>query len=148
MASRRLSATWSTGQPSRKGHDTHETVKATKTTELALVQGRADAPLWIRKLGDLIDQQAEQYVSKTAAVFPWQRHTLSYRQLAERSQVLARAMLQMGLHHGDCVGILAGNCYQYLEVFLGGARIGCPVVVLNTTYTPTELKNALTQSCE
>ena len=57
-------------------------------------------------------------------------------------------MLGMGLRHGDSVGIMAGNCYQYIEVFLGGARIGCPVVVLNTTYTPAELERAVRTSCE
>jgi acyl-CoA synthetase (AMP-forming)/AMP-acid ligase II len=33
-------------------------------------------------------------------------------------------MLEMGLRKGDCVGVMAGNCYQYIEVFLGGGRIG------------------------
>ena len=79
-------------------------------------------------------------------MFPWQQHSLSYSQLAQRSQLLSRAMLGIGLQRGDCVGILAGNCYEYLEVFLGGARIGCPVVVLNITYAPAELKAALIQS--
>ena len=114
--------------------------------EVALVQGRSDIPLWTQKLGDIVDERASQYGSKAAAVFPWQQHSLSYSQLAQRSKVLSRAMLGMGLRHGDCVGILAGNCYEYLEVFLGGARIGCPVVVLNITYAPAELNNALIQS--
>ncbi|KAL2004686.1 hypothetical protein VTN00DRAFT_3214 [Thermoascus crustaceus] len=55
-------------------------------------------------------------------------------------------MLNMGLRHGDCVGIVAGNCYQYIEVFLGGARIGCPVVVLSTAYMPEELRSAVVRS--
>jgi non-ribosomal peptide synthetase component F len=140
MALQRLSASWSNKRPSTNP------VKATSQTDLALVYGRTDVPLWKKTLGDVIDEQAEQYGSKVAAVFPWQNHSLSYLQLAQRSRLVARAMLSMGLQHGDCVGILAGNCYQYLEVFLGGARIGCPVVVLNTTYSSTELKSALIQS--
>lgn len=116
--------------------------------ELALVHGRTDIPLWTQKLSDIVDERASQYGSRVAAVFPWQNHRLTFTQLAQRSKVLARAMLGIGLRHGDCVGILAGNCYEYIEVFLGGARIGCPVVVLNTTYTPTELQGAVTRSGE
>jgi non-ribosomal peptide synthetase component F len=140
MALQRLSASWST-----KPHFS-DPVQHTSQAELALVQGRTDIPLWTKKLGDVIDEQAEQHGSKVAAIFPWQHHTLSYLQLAQRSKAVARAMLSLELQHGDRIGIFAGNCYQYLEVFLGGARIGCPVVVLNTMYSPIELKTALVQS--
>lgn len=115
---------------------------------LAIVHGPKSPPLWHETLGTFIDKQATRFVNRSAAVFPWQSVRLSYRQLAERSKVLARAMLAMGLRHGDCVGIMAGNCYEYIEVFLGGSRIGCPVVVLNNTYTPEELANAVMSSCE
>lgn len=114
---------------------------------LALVHGPKDPALWFKTLGNFIDEQATQFEDRPAVVFPWQSVRLSYRQLADRSKVLANAMLEMGLHLGDCVGVMAGNCYQYIEVFLGGSRIGCPVVVLNNTYTPEELHNAVKRSC-
>lgn len=115
---------------------------------LALVQGPKEPPLWFETLGNFIDKQAAQYEHRSAVIFPWQSVRLSYRQLADRSGILAKAMLEMGLRKGDCVGILAGNCYQYIEVFLGGARIGCPIVVLNTTYTPEEARSAVERSCK
>ncbi|RAH40594.1 acetyl-CoA synthetase-like protein [Aspergillus brunneoviolaceus CBS 621.78] len=112
----------------------------------AIVLGPTEPALWHKTLGELVDLQEAHYGSKEAVVVPWQSVRLSYRQLAERSRVLAQAMLNMGLRPGDCVGITAGNCYQYLEVFLGSGRIGCPVVVLNNTYTPGELTSAVYQS--
>ncbi|CAG8076691.1 unnamed protein product [Penicillium olsonii] len=115
-------------------------------TNLALVHGAKEPQLCLKTMRDLIDDQAAQYGDRPAVIFPWQSVRLSYRQLADRSKVLAKAMLEMGLQHGDCVGIMAGNCYQYIEVFLGGARIGCPVVVLNNTYTSAELLNAVKNS--
>jgi acyl-CoA synthetase (AMP-forming)/AMP-acid ligase II len=115
---------------------------------LALVQGSKEPPLWFEKLGNFIDKQAAQYEHRPAVIFPWQSVRLSYRQLADRSGIIAKAMLEMGLRKGDCVGILAGNCYQYIDVFLGGARIGCPIVVLNTTYTPEEARSAVERSCK
>lgn len=117
-------------------------------TTLALVQGPKEPALWTKTLGKFIDEQATRYEDRPAVIFPWQSVRLSYRQLADRGNVLASAMLSMGLRHGDCVGIMAGNCYQYIEVFLGGSRIGCPVVVLNNTYTPGELSSAVNRSCK
>ncbi|KAJ5989533.1 acetyl-CoA synthetase-like protein [Penicillium waksmanii] len=112
----------------------------------ALVHGAREPPLWFKTLGSLIDEQANRYEHHTAAVFSWQNVRLSYRQLADRSKILGKAMLEMGLRNGDCIGIMAGNCYQYIEVFLAGGRIGCPVVVLNNTYTADELRNAVQKS--
>ncbi|OJJ94673.1 hypothetical protein ASPACDRAFT_1883935 [Aspergillus aculeatus ATCC 16872] len=116
------------------------------TSAPAIFHGPTEPALWHKTLGELIDLQEAHYGSREAVVVPWQSARLSYRQLAERSRVLAQAMLNMGLHPGDCVGIMAGNCYQYIEVFLGSGRIGCPVVVLNNTYTPAELTSAVHQS--
>lgn len=117
-------------------------------SNLALVHGPTEPALWSKTLGSFVDEQASRLDNRTSIIFPWQSVRLSYSQLADRSKVLARAMLEMGLRHGDCVGIMAGNCYQYIEVFLGGARIGCPVVVLNNTYTLEELQNAVQGSCK
>ncbi|KAJ0423053.1 acetyl-CoA synthetase-like protein [Aspergillus carlsbadensis] len=113
---------------------------------LAFVQGPSEPELWHKKLGDLIDEQEERFGDRDALIVPWQSAKLSYRHLAERSRLVARALLGLGLQYGDCVGIMAGNRFEYIEIFLGGARIGCPVVVLSTTYTPEELGNAVRQS--
>lgn len=115
---------------------------------LALVHGPKEPELLFETLGKFMDRQAVQFPDHPAAIFPWQAVRLSYNQLVDQSKIVAKALLEMGLRHGDCVGIMAGNCHQYLEVFLGGARIGCPVVVLNNTYTPEELRNAVETSSE
>jgi acyl-CoA synthetase (AMP-forming)/AMP-acid ligase II len=115
---------------------------------ISFVQGLKEPPLWFTTLGAFVDEQASRFEDRPAAIFPWQSVRLSYRQLADRSKILAKAMLEMGLRNGDTVGIMAGNCYEYIEVFLGGSRIGCPVVVLNNTYTPEELVNAVNRSCK
>jgi long-chain acyl-CoA synthetase len=52
-------------------------------------------------------------------------------------------MLAMGIQKGDRVGIMAGNCEQYISVFFAAARVGAILVVLNNTYTPSELYYAL-----
>ena len=148
MALQRLAATLIDSTHFTIEDKTQQTPDISTKTGLALVCGRTDIPIWTRTLGDVIDDQAAQHGSKAAAIFPWQSKTLSYGQLSERSKLLACAMLEMGLQHGDCVGILAGNCYEYIEIFLGGSRVGCPIVVLNSSYTPKELRAALINSCK
>ncbi|KAL4928613.1 uncharacterized protein BDV17DRAFT_298521 [Aspergillus undulatus] len=117
------------------------------STQLSLVHGPKEPPLWLDKtLCAVIDQQEASYPDRTALIVPWQSTRLSYHQLAERSRVVAKALLGAGLRHGECIGIMDGNSYEYIEVFLGAARIGCPVVVLNNTYAPDELRNAVYRS--
>lgn len=119
-----------------------------RTTLPSLLHGPSRPALRKEVLGELIEEQSRRNGSRTAVSFPWQQHSLSYQQLANRSRLLAKSMLEAGLKHGDCIGIMAGNCYQYIEVFLGAARIGCPLVVFNNTYSPKELCSALSVSCE
>lgn len=119
---------------------------STQQENISVVTGETSEPLWTTTLGSLIEMQARRYGDRTAVVFPWQRVSMTYRDLLFRSKIVAKALLAAGLVHGDSIAITAGNSYQYIEVFLGAARIGCPVVVLNSTYTPSELLRAVTFS--
>ncbi|KAK5738940.1 putative NRPS-like protein biosynthetic cluster [Elasticomyces elasticus] len=115
-------------------------------TDKSLVYGPTDSSLWSITLGALAEVQARVYGDRTAVVFPEQKIRRSYRDLFLRSTMISRALIESGLGPEDCIGIYAGNCCEYLEVFLGAASIGCPVVVLNSNYTPAELQNAVTFS--
>lgn len=117
-------------------------------SNLSIVHGPAEPALWHRTLGNLVDDQADSLGDRPCLIVPWQSVRLSFSQLAERSKLVAKSLLQMSLRHGDCVGIMAGNCHQYIEVFVGAARVGCPLVVLNNTYTPGELINAVRLTCK
>ncbi|KAJ0371548.1 hypothetical protein COL26b_009639 [Colletotrichum chrysophilum] len=112
----------------------------------SLVFGPKNPPLLEKTLGSVIQDQAKAYGDRTAVVVPWQSTRLTYKDLADRSKITAKGLLELGLKRGDCVGIMAGNCYQYIELFLGAARIGCPFVVLHNTYSPDELSSAVLHS--
>ncbi|KAH8691356.1 long-chain fatty-acid-CoA ligase [Talaromyces proteolyticus] len=113
---------------------------------LSLASGPRDQALWHKTLGTLIDEQAQTYGDRLAVVFPQQNVQRTYNQLAERSHRIANALYQSGLQPGDGIGVLAGNCYQYIEIFLAGGYAGCSVVVLNNTYSPEELQRAISIS--
>lgn len=113
-------------------------------SSLAVVKGPVHSPLWLATtLGDVVNRQAAQYGSKEVAIFPWQGVRMSYSRLAERGKLVAKALLHSGVKPNECVAILAGNRFEYLEVVVGGALIGCSVLVLHTTYKPWELQNSL-----
>ena len=110
---------------------------------LSYVEGVQSPELWELTLPQLIEQQASRFGDHDAAVFPWQDVRLSYNNLRSRSERTAKAMLALGLKHGNGVGIMAGNRVEYIETFLGAGRIGCPFAVLNNTYSPKELTTAV-----
>ncbi|KAF5645826.1 4-coumarate ligase [Fusarium tjaetaba] len=125
----------------------HEAVPfITQAPRLSIVQGPTTPPLWNRTLGSLVKEQAKRRGKRTALTVPWQNTRLTYEELEYRSSVAAKALLHAGLRRGDAVGIFAGNRFEYIELFLASARIGCPFVVFNTTNSPHELCSAVARS--
>ena len=112
----------------------------------SVVKGPTEDPLYLKSLGELIQDQAKTHGSRPALVVPWQRFRASFEELNHSSANVAKALLDFNIKRGSHVGIFAGNRQEYINVFLAGGRIGRPVVVLNTTYTPAELCNAVTKS--
>ncbi len=63
----------------------------------------------------------------------------SYRELNERSNRVANAMLKMGIKRGDRVAVLALNEPEYLELYYGLGKIGVVLVPLNFRLAPPEV---------
>ncbi|KAH7399064.1 hypothetical protein DE146DRAFT_695052 [Phaeosphaeria sp. MPI-PUGE-AT-0046c] len=114
-----------------------------KSSNLSIVHGPTSLPLWQKTIGQVLKEQVQRFGEKTALVVPWQNVRCTFRDLESRSEATARALLAAGLRSGDMVAIMAGNRVEYIDFMLGAARIGCPLVVLNNTYTPSELTSAL-----
>ncbi|KAH8811663.1 hypothetical protein F5884DRAFT_284170 [Xylogone sp. PMI_703] len=112
---------------------------------LSFVQGPSEPPLLQLSLCELLEQQSTKYPHRDAIV-SWTGVRLTYKQLYTRSQTVAKGLLAIGIRPGDRIGILSGNCERYIEIFFATTIIGGIVVVLNNTYTPTELLNALEHS--
>lgn len=115
-------------------------------SHLSIVQGPTDQPLWNITLGQLLERQRAQYGRLECVVFPWSGVRWTYAQLDEQANRLAKGLLAMGISKGDRIGIMAGNCEEYVVVFFAAARVGAILVVLNNTYTPLELYYALDHS--
>ncbi|KAL2854072.1 hypothetical protein BJX68DRAFT_38735 [Aspergillus pseudodeflectus] len=111
--------------------------------QLSIVYGPTEPELLDVTLGELLTLQSLQYGDYECLVFPWTGARWTYADLNDEADRVARGMLAMGIKKGDRVGIMAGNCEQYISIFFAAARVGAILVVLNNTYTPSELYYAL-----
>ncbi len=111
--------------------------------QLSVVYGPTEPELLEVTLGELLTLQSLQYGDYECLVFPWTGARWTYADLNDEADRVARGMLAMGIKKGDRVGIMAGNCEQYISIFFAAARVGAILVVLNNTYTPSELYYAL-----
>lgn len=59
---------------------------------------------------------------------------------------LAAGLIQRGLHAGDRVALLLGNCYEFVVAYYAAARAGLVVVPLNPAYTSAEVAVLLADS--
>lgn len=115
---------------------------------LSIVHGPSEPELINLTLGELLDEQCEIRGDKECLVVPWTGARWTFSDLQEHSKKLAKAMLALGLRAGDRVGILGGNCEEYVAVFFAAGYLGCILVVLNSTYTADEALFALNHSGE
>jgi len=70
----------------------------------------------------------------------------SYAELYRRCGQLVSALRELGIQRGERVAILANNCNQYLETYVGVPAAGMVVVPLNTRHAEPELEYALKDS--
>lgn len=89
-------------------------------------------------LGDLLLRAAARWPEREALVFPHAR--LSYRELAERACLRARALIATGVEPGDHVGILSLNLPEMIETLFASALSGAVAVLLNARYRVDELR--------
>jgi mevalonyl-CoA ligase len=109
----------------------------------SLFHGPSNPPLVTLTLGDLLDLQAQRYGPREALVVRWTGARWTYKDLKEHSVKLAKMLLDVGLRPGDRIGIMAGNCEQYVSIVFAAARVGAILTVLNNTYTADEAIRAM-----
>ena len=75
----------------------------------------------------------------SATFFRHGSRTTSYRELQQRSVVLARGLRRIGLGRGDCIGLFALNQTEWIELFFAATRIGAIVVGMSVRCRGNEL---------
>ncbi len=124
-------------------------------------QSLQDSP-WVEGLtiGGMLRQTARRHGDREAVVFPkltpeetprsegepGECYRLTYRELDDRVDQVARSLLGLGLNKGDHVAVWATNWPRWVLLQFATARIGAVLVTINPAYRKTELAYVLKQS--
>jgi acyl-CoA synthetase (AMP-forming)/AMP-acid ligase II len=74
------------------------------------------------------------------------RRSLTYAQWHQRAAGLGAGLLALGLKKGDRVAVLAYNCVEWMEIYVGLARAGLVAVPINFRLTGPEIAYILDHS--
>jgi fatty-acyl-CoA synthase len=105
---------------------------------------RAAGLITVATIGDSLERAVAERPDGEAIVFPDERAT--YSELAARTEMLARALLSLGVNPGDKVGILLPPCITNLAAFVAITKIGGVVVPINLRFKGRELHHVVRQS--
>ena len=113
---------------------------------LSYAHGPATVPLRGQTIGEALAACVEAYGDRDAVVSCHEGIRLTYRELADRVERVALALLTDGVERGDRVGIWAPNCAEWIVIQYATARVGAILVNVNPSYRQHELDFVLGQS--
>lgn len=88
-------------------------------------------------IGDIVAGNARLFPHKTGIVD--EHNGLTWKDVNQRVNRLANAILDLGLKKGDRVALICENCHQFAEFLFAVAKSGTIGICLNTRFTPTKL---------
>jgi fatty-acyl-CoA synthase len=115
-------------------------------TTLSHTVGETDVPLLEQTIPDNLDATVARFGGREALVDVAQGIRWTYAEFAAEVDLLARALLAVGVAKGERVGIWAPNCAQWTVVQYATAKIGAILVNINPSYRTHELKYVLKQA--
>ncbi|MCX2929984.1 class I adenylate-forming enzyme family protein [Mycobacterium sp. CVI_P3] len=95
-------------------------------------------------LADWLDRCAARFAERPFVITD--EVTLSYRQVADESELLASGLAALGVVPGDRVGMVIANCAEFVTVKFAIARLGAIAVPFNYLYRQDELRYVLADS--
>ena len=114
--------------------------------ELSYAHGAADTPLIGETIGANLERTVARFPDAEAVVSRHQGIRLTYAELSEEVDRLARALMSIGLEPGDRLGIWSPNCVEWVVLQFATAKAGVILVNINPAYRTSELEYALKQS--
>ncbi|MHB1419188.1 MAG: long-chain-fatty-acid--CoA ligase [Bacillota bacterium] len=91
--------------------------------------------------GEIVAKNARKYADTEAIVFQNKRY--NWKQLDERVNRLANALIELGVEKGEKVAFLFYNCSEMVECYFGIAKTGAVSVPLNYRLAPREIEYIL-----
>jgi acyl-CoA synthetase (AMP-forming)/AMP-acid ligase II len=69
--------------------------------------------------------------------------TLTFGQMHERSNALARALADQGIGEGDSIAVMCRNHRYFVDITVAGAKLGADLLYLNTAFAGPQLVEVL-----
>ena len=113
---------------------------------VSYASGPANKALLGMPIPTLFDNIVARHGDREALVSMHQQERLTYNQLAERVNRLAKAFIAAGFEKGDRVGIWSPNNTEWLTAQYATAKAGIILVTINPAYRTNELAYVLNQS--
>ncbi|HEU4354032.1 MAG TPA: AMP-binding protein, partial [Actinomycetota bacterium] len=108
-------------------------------SEISYVSGPSERPLLARTIGGELDHALRLHGDREALVSRQQGLRYTYAELHERAERVARALMALGVHAGDRVGIWSPNRAEWVITQYGAAKAGAILVNVNPAYKTQEL---------
>src|SRR5256714_13886114 len=113
---------------------------------LSYAHGASTTPLLGETIGANLERTVARVPDAEALVSCHQGIRLTYSELNEQVDRVARALMTAGLEPGDRLGIWSPNCAEWVLVQYATAKAGIILVNVNPAYRTSELEYALNQS--
>jgi len=114
--------------------------------EGSYICGTSGVPLLGMTISEMVDSIAAKYPDTEAIVSMHQNIRWTYREFAEQVNLVARALMGLGVEKGDRVGIWAMNHAEWVVVQFATSKIGAIMVNINPAYRTYELEYVLKQA--
>lgn len=99
-----------------------------------------------KTFGDFLNEKARTQPDNDAVVYPFRNIRLSYKQLDDKTDLLAKGLLALGIKKGDHVAVWSTNIPEWIDMLFACTKIGAVLVTVNTLYRTSELEYVLKQS--
>jgi fatty-acyl-CoA synthase len=97
-------------------------------------------------VGDLLHRTASRYPGNLAVASLHQAKRMTWAELSDAADRVARGLWSLGIRRGDRVGLWSRNCIEWLMMHMGCGRAGVALVNVNPAYRSFELQYTLTRS--
>jgi fatty-acyl-CoA synthase len=113
----------------------------------ALSYSRGESvPLLDLTIGTLLDRTALRFPDRLAVASRHQSRRMTWSELSEAADRVARGLWSLGIRRGDRVGLWSTNCIEWVMMHMGCARAGAALVNVNPAYRSHELQYTLSRS--
>ena len=106
----------------------------------------AQHPLLELTIGELLARTADLYPDRLAVASRHQDARMTWAELSQAADQVARGLWALGIRRGDRVGLWSTNCLEWIMLHMGCARPGAALVNVNPAYRSHELGYTLERS--